>query len=139
MKNVKINKSVIKRVARALQDLNEHVIYVGGATVGLYMDDSAAEDVRPTNDVDISLSIASHGELERIREELIKKGFIQTAEDSVICRFRYEDIRVDVMNTKAIGWAPANPWFAPGFAHRESVTIDDQIIYILPLSYFLCT
>jgi hypothetical protein len=57
----------------------------------------------------------------------------------VICRFRYEDIKVDVMNTKAVGWAPANPWFAPGFARCETIDIEDQHVQILPLPYFLAS
>ena len=89
MKNATINRGVIKIIARALGELNEQVIYVGGATVGLYINDPAADDVRPTKDVDISLSIATIAELEKIREELTRRKFIQTAEDDVICRFRY--------------------------------------------------
>lgn len=139
MKNAVINRGVIKKIAFALGELNEQVIYVGGATVGLYINDPAADDVRPTKDVDISLSIATIGELEKVREELTRKGFIQAAEDDVICRFRYEDVKVDVMNTKAIGWAPANPWFAPGFALKEMIEIEDQTIQIVPLPYFLAT
>lgn len=99
MKNNIINQGVIRKIAHALGELNEQVIYVGGATVGLYINDPAADDVRPTKDVDISLSIATLGELENIREELNKKGFKQSAEDDVICRFRYDDVKVDVMNT----------------------------------------
>jgi predicted nucleotidyltransferase len=139
MKNVAINIGVIKKIALALGELNEQVVYVGGATVGLYINDPAADDVRPTKDVDISLSLATLVELEQVREKLIAKGFIQTAEDQVICRFRYQDVKVDVMNTKAIAWAPANPWFAPGFAFKENVEIDGQTIKILPLPYFLAT
>jgi len=139
MKNAIINRGVIKKIAIALDELNEQVVYVGGAVVGLYINDPAAEDVRPTKDVDISLSVASIGKLEYVREELNKKGFVQTAEDNVICRFRFEDIIVDVMNTKSIGWAPANPWFAPGFDVKETVEIEEQKIYILPLPYFLAT
>ena len=48
MKNATINRGVIKIIARALGELNEQVIYVGGATVGLYINDPAADDVRPT-------------------------------------------------------------------------------------------
>jgi predicted nucleotidyltransferase len=139
MKNATINRGIIKKIALALGELNEQVIYVGGATVGLYINDPAADDVRPTKDVDICLSIATIGALEQIREALNKKGFIQTAEDNVICRFRYDDVKVDVMNTKAIGWAPANPWFAPGFSLKETIEIEEQIIWILPLPYFLAT
>ena len=135
MKNATINRGIIKKVARALGEINEQVIFVGGATVGLYIN----EDVRPTKDVDISLSVASIGELERIRVELTEKGFVQTAEDNVICRFRYDDVKVDVMNTKAISWAPANPWFESGFVCKEQIRIEEQIIQILPLPYFLAT
>jgi len=48
MKNTLINKEIIKRVALALGDSNDVVIYVGGATVSLYINDPAADDVRPT-------------------------------------------------------------------------------------------
>lgn len=138
-RNTQINRKIILKVARALGSMNDQIVYVGGATVSLYINDPAAEDVRPTKDLDISLSLASLSELELTREKLIMLGFIQSAEDDVICRFRYEDILVDVMNTKAIGWAPANPWFAPGFERKEHYTIDDITIQILPLPYFLAS
>jgi len=139
MKNATINKGIIKKIALALGELNNQVVYVGGATVSLYINDPAADDVRPTKDVDISLSISTVTELEKIRLELTMKGFKQTADDDVICRFRYEEVKVDVMNTKALGWAPANPWFAPGFALKELIKIEGQVIQILPLPYFLAT
>lgn len=139
IKNTIINRGVLKKIAVALSELNEQVIYVGGAVVSLYINDPAADDVRPTKDVDISLSIATLSELEAIREDLTKKGFIQTAEDNVICRFRYDDVKVDVMNTKNVGWAPANPWFAPGYLLKQEVEIEGQRLQILPLSYFLAS
>lgn len=139
MKNTIVNREAIKRVADALGDMNEDVVYVGGATVSLYADDPAAEDVRPTKDLDISLSLATSVELERAREELHRRGFIQSALDSVICRFRLGEILVDFMNTKAIDWAPANPWFGPGYDKRERINIDGTSIFILPLPYFLAS
>lgn len=137
MLNTLINRLATKKIAQALGELNEQVVYVGGAVVSLYVDDPAADDVRPTKDVDISLEVASIGALEALRESLIQKGFYQSAEDDVVCRFRYEDIKVDVMSTTEIGWAPANRWFAPGFQHRVPVQLDEISIHILPISYFL--
>ena len=139
LKNTRINLGIIRVIATALSELNERVVYVGGAVVSLYINDPAAEDVRPTKDIDISLKIASIGELEEIRESLAMKGFKQSPSDDVICRFRYKDIKVDVMSTKAVGWAPANPWFGPGFEHLEKIDIEDKSINILQLSYFLAT
>jgi predicted nucleotidyltransferase len=133
------SKGVIKKIALALGDLNGQIIFVGGAVVGLYINDPAADDVRPTKDVDISLSIASLVELENIRVTLIDKGFIQTAEDTIICRFRYDDVKVDVMNTKALGWASANPWFSSGFQNKLGIQIENQKIFILPLPYYIAS
>lgn len=139
MKYTALYAEAIKRIARALGELNARAVYVGGAVVGLYSNDSAAGDVRPTKDVDISLEILTEVELEKLRQDLISRGFRQTAEDNVMCRFRYGEIKVDVMSTKGIGWAPANVWFQPGFKYLEIRYIDGKAIRILPPTYFLAT
>lgn len=139
LKNTIVNRKTTKKIALALGDLNEKVVYVGGAVVSLYIDDAAADDVRPTKDIDISLEIASLGELETLRKTLIEKGFTQSSEDDVMCRFRYDDIKVDVMATEEIGWAPGSPWFAQGFKHYQIIELDGIEIRLLPLSYFLAT
>ncbi len=59
MRNSTINLGIIKKIAIALGELNDKVVYVGGAVVSLYINDPAAEDVRPTKDIDITLRIAS--------------------------------------------------------------------------------
>lgn len=139
LKNTSINRIATKRVALALGELNERAIYVGGAVVSLYIDDNSAEDVRPTKDVDISLEIVGLGELEQLRGELNERGFYQSSEDNVICRFRFEDIKVDVMSTIPVGWAPANPWFKEGFNKAFEIDLDGVRIKILPLVYYLAT
>jgi predicted nucleotidyltransferase len=133
------HQNLIVTVAKALGDLNNMTVYVGGAVISLYVNDPAAPEVRPTDDLDITLEITSLGELEELRHTLVKKGFHQSHEDQVICRFRYEDIKVDVMATRKVGWAPANPWFKPGFNHLEEKEIDGKSIRILSLPYFLAS
>lgn len=139
LKNTLINRAATVKIAEALGDLNKEVVYVGGAMVSLYIDDPAAEDIRPTKDIDLTFQLATFAKLEQLRETLISKGFTQNAEDTVNCRFRYEDVKVDVMSTKNIGWAPSNPWFAKGFEKAISITLDDVTIKVLPLPYFLAT
>lgn len=126
LKNTLINRAVTLKIAYALGELNQRVVFVGGAVVSLYVDDPAADDVRPTQDIDFSMEIADLAELESIRKSLIEKGFYQTSEDDVICRFRFEDIKVDVMATKAIGWAPANRWFEAGFQNLIQFDLEDK-------------
>ena len=139
LKNTLINRAATKKVAKALGDLNDKVVYVGGAMVSLYIDDNAAEDIRPTKDLDLTFQLASFAELEELRVQLIEKGFTQNAEDTVNCRFRYEDLKVDIMSTHSVGWAPSNPWFAKGFEKAITKTLDEVTIKVLPLPYFLAT
>ena len=139
LENTQAIREAIKRIALALGQLNEEVVYVGGSVVGLYVDDPSAEDVRATKDIDFTVQILSIADLENLRESLIEKGFYQSHEDDVQCRFRYEDLMVDVMATKEIGWAPGDPWFEAGFEHANSLLLDEVQIRLLPLPYYLAT
>lgn len=56
-----------------------------------------------------------------------------------MCRFRYEDVLVDVMATIPIGWAPGNRWFEQGLDQAISEELEEIAIRILPLPYFLAT
>ncbi len=78
MKNKLINRKATIKIAKALGDLNNEVVFVGGAMVSLYIDDPAAEDIRPTKDIDLTFQITSAGKLEQLRKALTAKGFIQT-------------------------------------------------------------
>lgn len=129
----------IKIVARNLGDLNDQVVYVGGAVAGFYADDQGAADVRPTKDVDIVLEIASLLELENIRQKLAERGIHFAQNEKVMCRFTCQHILVDVMATKEIGWAPANPWFKSGFDRAEVRNLDDVSIKIMSLPYYLAS
>lgn len=129
----------IKTVARALRDLNEQVIYVGGAVVGLYANDPGAPEVRPTKDVDIVLEIASVLELEELRQKMAERGIHTAKDEKVLCRFTYKNILLDVMATKEVGWAPANPWFKGGFDHPEVHLLDEVKIKMMPLAYYLAS
>lgn len=139
VKNKKINEGIIKKIAVALGELNKDVVYVGGAVVSLYADDPAAEDVRPTKDVDIFLEIASYSRLTELQQKIAKKGFTPAVEEKIMCRFQYEDVLVDIMSTKDVGWAKADKWFEPGLRNLEKIKIDDMEINILHISYFLAT
>lgn len=140
LKNKTINMGVVKKIATALGELNDEVAYVGGATVSIYADDPTAEDVRPTKDIDIMLHIVSFSELAALQDELAQKGIFPDPESKINCRFKYEDVLIDVMSTKEVGWAPSDPWFEPGFKNLVTFKLDEEItIRIFPVAYFLAT
>jgi predicted nucleotidyltransferase len=140
LKNKTINLGIIKKVSRALGELNTQVAYVGGATVSIYADDPAADDVRPTKDVDIVVHIANFGELNALQEKLGQKGIQVDPTAHITCRFYYEDVIIDVMATKQVGWAPSNEWFESGFKNLIPFEVDNETtIQIFPFPYFLAT
>lgn len=139
MKNRAANIEAVKTVARALRDINNRVVYVGGVVTALYADDPAAEDARPTKDVDIMVQIASINELSRLEEDLAERGFTRDPFENVICRFRLGDILVDVMSTSEVGWASSNRWFESGMKNLRKVDIGNAEINVLDTPHFLAT
>jgi hypothetical protein len=52
---------LLELAAVALGDLLDEVVFVGGATVGLWITDPAAPAPRPTKDVDVIVEVTSRG------------------------------------------------------------------------------
>ncbi|MCK4895049.1 MAG: hypothetical protein KAT07_13825 [Calditrichia bacterium] len=129
----------IKNIAHALSDLNEQVVFVGGAVVGLYANDPGAPEVRPTKDIDIVFEIGSVFKLKELRQKLAKRGIHFAKDEEVMCRFIFQNTFLDIMATKEIDWAPSNPWFKFGFEYPETVHLDELKIKILPVEYYLAS
>mgnify|MGYP000025560161 FL=1 len=84
MENKTINIGVVAEVAEALQELKEQVAFVGGSVISLYTDDPAADEVRPTGDIDMAVNIASFGEWNKMHESLGEMGFHPDDKSDVI-------------------------------------------------------
>lgn len=135
-----INIEVIRKVAVGLQELRQRMVFVGGATLSLYADDPAADAVRPTSDIDLSVSLAGYGEWSVLQERLQELKFYPDPESKVICRFTYAGITIDVMpdDPNILGFT--NPWYQPGLEESIEVLLTDDVkINILPVAYFLAT
>lgn len=53
------NLAMLEIVARKLEELNDEVVYLGGCTTALFINDPLSLDVRPTKDVDCIVDIIS--------------------------------------------------------------------------------
>lgn len=133
------NVARIKAVYLALEELGDDVLFVGGATVSLYTD-RPAEEIRPTDDVDILIELAHYKEYAAIEEKLRKKGFTNDTESGVICRYKVQGIVVDVMPTSEAILGFSNRWYAEGFHQSINISLDESIIIrIFHPVYFLAT
>ena len=56
-----MSTELLEAAAAALDDLLPEVVFVGAATVELWITDPGAPPARPTNDVDVVVEVASRG------------------------------------------------------------------------------
>jgi hypothetical protein len=105
--------------ASALGLLREEVVFVGGASVVLWITDPAASSPRPTKDVDVIVEVAGRWGYEQFSKRMRAQGFTEDAESSVICRWRYAglDLTLDVMPTDAGILGFSNRWHAVALPH----------------------
>lgn len=139
IKNQTINLKIVEKIASTLGELNDDVIYVGGAVVSLYVTDEGAEQPRPTKDIDISVQISTYSQMNILRERLATKKIYPVPTETVMYRYSYEDILIDFIPYEETPLGPTNRWLKPGFEKAYPVKIGDAEIKILPVSLFLAT
>jgi hypothetical protein len=137
------NIEMLERAAIALGDLvDDEVVFVGGATVGLWATDQATAEFRPTDDVDVIVEVASRSAYYRFEDRLRALGFVNDDEDGVICRFRHEvqGLILDAMPTDASILGFENRWQKEAFPHATTVALPSgQAIRAVPPAYLLAT
>ncbi|MCA4781804.1 nucleotidyl transferase AbiEii/AbiGii toxin family protein [Empedobacter stercoris] len=142
MENKTINVGVVAKIAEALKDLNDKVVFVGGAVVSLYTDDPAADEIRPTADIDFTVNIANISNFS-VWNDLIEKlntlGFSPDPFGHAICSYKYMDIPVDIMAPEDGPNGPSNKWYKKGFNDLWKVDVKEQTVNILSSPYYLAS
>jgi predicted nucleotidyltransferase len=130
----------LANVALGLQELRKKVVFVGGAVINLYNDDLAAEAIRPTEDIDMTLKLESYYEWTKIQERLLELEFFPDPFGHAICSYTFKGISIDIMTAEDSVIGETNSWYMPGFKDLKTVLIQNNIsIQILSAPYFLAT
>ena len=135
------NVERLGRVARVLSGLSKPVVYVGGATIGLYVDALAASGARLTDDVDGLVAVAGYAEFAQLEEELRGLGLVQCLDEGApICRWVLDDILVDIMPTDERILGFSNRFYPAGFASATEIRLPGgQAVKVMRLEYLLAT
>ena len=139
MENRTINIGVVAEVAEALGELKKDMVFVGGAVVSLYADDPAADEIRPTKDIDMTLNIVNLNHWQHITEKLASLGFHPDPYGHAICSFKYKDIPVDIMPAEDGPLGSANRWYKIGFENLWTAMANEQEIQLLAAPCYLAT
>jgi hypothetical protein len=126
-------------VAQALKDLKDQMVFVGGAVVCLYADDPAADEIRPTADIDMTLNVVNLSNWSSLQEKLAFLGFHPDPFGHAICRYKFKDIPIDIMPAEDGPLGPANKWYKLGFDNLWTVKAKEEEIKILPAPCYLAT
>jgi len=133
---------MITMVAIALgQDLLNEVAFVGGCTTSLLISDEySKEDARYTDDVDLIIDIVGRINWFRFQEMLTRKGFTYSHEDTVMCRMRLSEMKVDFMphDESILGFT--NRWYEKALETATPYTLNNGlIIRVLTPPLFVAT
>jgi predicted nucleotidyltransferase len=140
--NADHNYELIEFVADGLGEaFLAEVAFVGGCTTVMLVTDTAVlDDIRFTDDVDLVIELAGISAWQHLIERLAAKNFKITGEDEVNCRFRFNDVVVDVMPSDPAVLGYANRWFVEGLAKADKFTLPSgTVIQIFKPTYFLAT
>ncbi|MCJ8519528.1 hypothetical protein [Pseudorhizobium tarimense] len=120
---------MLQSVAEALgSDLRERLVFVGGCTTALFITDPVTlEDVRATDDVDLIVDLAGYAAWAELQEQLREKGFREAHDDTVICRMRLGELKVDFMPDDAEILGFSNRWYAKGIETAETSPLEGEL------------
>jgi predicted nucleotidyltransferase len=113
-----LSDALLELAAEILGPLVDEVVFVGGATIHLWLTDEAAPPVRATDDVDVICDVASYAEYQELAERLRGRGLEEAMNENVICRWRHGEsgLVIDVMPTAEAVLGFSNPWYELGIA-----------------------
>jgi predicted nucleotidyltransferase len=140
MQNKIINLALVAQVAHGLKELNEKMVFIGGAVISLYTDDPAADEIRPTADIDMTINLANYSEWAKMQERLSELEFYPDPQGQSICSYKFHNIAIDIMPAEDSSIGISNTWYKPGFNDLKNIQLENgTIIKILSSPYFLAT
>jgi len=134
------NRALFESVVRLLAPVLDELVFVGGCTTGLFITDSAAGGIRPTRDVDAIVDVASYSKYTALAERLRGLGLAEdTTPGAPLCRWRRDDLIVDVMpvNERILGFS--NRWYPPAIETAQSLNIAGHDVRVVTPALFIAT
>jgi predicted nucleotidyltransferase len=135
------NLAKIELIADALGALREQLVFVGGCAVDLLLTDPAAAPARVTYDVDLVARVEALVGYHALEKEFARLGFKRDmAQDAPICRWRFNNLEVDLMPMDSSVLGFANRWYPLAVKTAREVTISTGVtIRLISAPAFIAT
>jgi predicted nucleotidyltransferase len=137
------NRRQLVLVAQALDDLLPRVVFVGGCTTVLLVDEVAYSGVRQTEDVDVIVDLATYFEYQAFSAALREHGFVEDV-SGPICRWLFNSrgarVKLDVMSADASAMGFTNKWYKQALGSTQTHKLTEHLeIQVVSPVYFLAT
>lgn len=135
------NVARVEVVARALGDLCEELVFVGGCAASLLIDAPSAPPTRVTYDVDVIAEVAALSGYYALERRFAERGFAKDmSEGAPICRWRVQDVEVDLMPTDESILGFSNRWYPAAVASASAIALPSgRRISLISAPVFLAT
>jgi hypothetical protein len=137
-----VSIELLETAAGALGPLRERVVFLGGATIGLWMTDPASRAPRVTYDVDVVAEVLTRARYEAFQAELRQAGFQEDVESAVICRWQHPEtgLILDAIPAEPSLAGFGGHWLRPAVeAAIEHRLPSGTVIRVVPPAYLLAT
>lgn len=116
----------LETAAVLLGPLLDEVVFVGGATVHLWITEPGAPPTRATEDVDVVCEVTTRVKYHRLGDRLRERGFQEAMGAPVICRWRSADpqLVLDVMPMDPDILGFSNPWYEVAISSAVTITLE---------------
>ncbi len=135
-----ISIETIKLIAKVLGELNEHAVFVGGATLPFYLPEVYSSQARPTEDIDIVMEVIGRNKNSLNEKALRSKGFRHdTSEGAPTCRWIYQNFKIAIMSSDISAFGFTNKWYEEGISSAIEIISRPVSVRIFSLPYFLAS
>ena len=124
------NKAMLAQVALALPKWENRVLFIGGATLGFYLDEGLHSLLRTTLDVDLVIEVASLSKFYLLADDLRKAGFIELPERT--SRWKYNGLLLDILPSGVGELQLSNPWIQEAFTKAVKQKLGGNISILIP-------
>jgi hypothetical protein len=134
------NRILFESVVRLLAPVLDELVFVGGCTTGLFITDPAASGIRPTKDVDAIVDVTSYANYAALSERLRALGLVEdTTPGAPLCRWRQDDLIVDVMPVDEHVLGFSNRWYRAAIETAQNLGVAGHDVHVVTPALFIAT
>ena len=124
------NRDRLLRTVRLVRPMLDEFVFVGGQVAELLVTDAAAVRVRPTDDVDVVVSVTTRSAYHDVQMRLISLGFAPDQRSGApICRMQtVDDLLLDVMPLDEAILGFSNRWYPYAVASATALTLEPGLV-----------